>query len=303
MNYQKKLFAMMFVCLACMPCLAQQEKKPMVIFLPDDVWMKDNGFIEEKTDVDSSKQVFLRYADALRNHREMSSALLSLQNSFLERGFGVVNNETIINDSEANMSIGSLMNQLRPDFQVLVDFTVKETRRPLSDVTCNLKVLDAYTFDNITTISNTREMTSDPTSIALRKIFLGRSDQLIQEIIDYILDLRDNGRKINVRFTVAKGASIDYQEDDVNGQTLKDYLFQYLKKYTVNGALKNGRQRSTFCEFRDVRIPFFNSQGDLLDYQQWADDVMKALSTDLGKSIQKSKSSSLGSVNFILGGE
>jgi len=97
------LLSALFIC--CAVC-AQQSYQPTVMILPDKMWMTTNGFVEEKTQ-DSITQKCYLYIDAIIKNRDMSSALFSLQQSFLEMGYQVIDKETIVSTPEANSLLGS----------------------------------------------------------------------------------------------------------------------------------------------------------------------------------------------------
>ena len=296
MELRKQVFVFLLVCMTCMDGIAQT-----VIVVPDDVWMKENGFVEEK-DVDGVKMLSFRYADALLNHREMSEALSCAQEIFKENGAKVVSNEMIIKGPGTNESISSLLEQQRPDFLAYLDYSVKESK-PFKNVSCSLKVLDAYTYDLIGSMNKSDNHNMEPIQIALRNLLIFESHGVIDDIFHYAADLNLNGRKINVVFSAADGSGVDFQNDDIDGQVLKDYLMKWLKEHSVKGALQLGRQKSTICEFRGVRIPFFDAEGNRTDYELWGSNAMKELREDSGLKIKRADNTSLGSVDFIIGAE
>lgn len=297
MELRKQVFVFLLVCMTCMEGIAQT-----VIVIPDDVWMKENGFVEEK-DVDGAKMLSFRYADALLNHREMSEALSCAQELLKDNGAKVVSNEMIIKGPGTNESLSSLMEQQRPDFLVYLDYSVKENRKPFKSLFCSLKAFDAYTYDLIGSMNKSENHMMDPLQTALKELLTFESHGFMDEILHYAADLNMNGRKINVVFSAADGSGVDFQNDDIDGQVLKDYLMNWLKEHSVKGALQLGRQKSTICEFRGVRIPFFDAEGNRTDYEMWGSNAMKELREDSGLKIKRADNTSLGSVNFIIGAE
>ena len=288
------LFSSLFICCTVS---AQQSYKPTAILLPDIVWMNDHGFVEEKTQDGTTVKCY-KYADALSKDRDMSDALRGIQQLFQERMFQVIDRETIVNSPEANENINSLINSLHPDIRMYLDYSVKEMGLR-KNITWSLAAYDVYCGQLMARISDAVEFTMDPVSYALQKRLAGKIDDFINQMFIYIMDLRDNGRMVNLRFT--SGDSVDYGKDMVDGQLLKDYLHQWIRQRAVGGDVKTGRQQNNLCEFLQVRIPFFTEQGDLLLPSQWADSILEAFVKDSGLKIKRDSNSPLDYITFIIG--
>ena len=138
---------------------------------------------------------------------------------------------------------------------------------------------------------------------AIRKAVAGNCDDFCQQIIDYFLDLRDNGRKINVIFRAAKGAGINFIKDEIGdeGDTYDEFLYDWVKKHAVKSACKKGRKTANMVEFKSVRIPFFNEEDEPIEAEDWAKKVRKAFKDETGIKVSKGQGNTLGRVNFIVG--
>lgn len=98
------------------------------------------------------------------------------------------------------------MQQARPDIRVDVDYAVQMVG-PRKNISYTIKAVDAYTYEQVSSVEGTISMTMDPTDLALRKAVAGNCDDLCDRIIEYYKDLRDNGRKIVVVFRSAPSAA------------------------------------------------------------------------------------------------
>ena len=143
----------------------------------------------------------------------------------------------------------------------------------------------------------------DPTDLAMRKAVAGNCDDFCQQIIDYFLDLRDNGRKINVVFRAAKGAGINFIKDEIgdDGDTYDEFLYEWVKKHAVKSSCKKGRKTANMVEFKAVRIPFFNEDDEPIEAEDWAKGVRKAFKAETGIKVSKGQGNTLGRVNFLVG--
>ena len=287
------LLSSLFICCT----VSAQSYMPTVIVMPDKVCMNDHGFVEEKI-LDGTTVKCYKYADALSQNRDMAEACLAVQQQFQERGFAVIDRETIVNSPEANENISSLINSLHPDIRVYFDFSVKAMGFR-KNITCSLAAYDVYCGQLVARISDAVEGTTDPLSLALKKKLAGNGDDFFQQMIDYIVDLREHGRIFNLRFT--SSAAVDYEKDMVDGQLLKDYLYQWIRQRVIDGEVKKGRQQNNLCEFRQVRVPFFNEQGNPVHPDQWADSIVEAFAKDSGLKIKRDLNGPLDCITFIIG--
>ena len=176
---------------------------------------------------------------------------------------------------------------------------------PRKYISFNLTAVDAYTMEQIAECPGSVEGTTDPVDLALRKIIAGKCDDFCQQMIDHFLDLRQNGREIHVVFRAAAGSGIDFLRDEIgeDEDTYNDFLHQWIRKHAVNRAGKKGRQTKNMCEFKNVRIPFFDEDGEPTDPETWAKGIRKAFKAETGIKIKKGDDSGLGQVNFIVGEE
>ena len=148
-------------------------------------------------------------------------------------------------------------------------------------------------------------MTMDPLDLALRKAVAGNCDEFCQQMIDYFIDLRDNGRKINVIFRAAEGAGINFIRDEIGDdeETYDEYLYSWIKKHALNNACKKGRKTKNLVEFKAVRIPFFDEEGEPMEAEDWAKGIRKAFKAETGIKIAKGQNNTLGRVNLLVGVE
>lgn len=307
------------MCFTLFTAKAQEAAMPTIIVFPADSWMNDHGFMNHVMN-DGETEYMPRYNDAFVQAREIGTVIQAIQKVLEERKFEHEDLQNLIRDMKreraeelANAADGDasekgamdeLMQQARPDIRVDVDYAVQSVG-PRKNISYTLKAVDAYTSEQVSSVEGTIQMTMDPIDLAMRKAVAGNCDDFCQQMIDYFLDLRDNGRKINVVFRAAKGAGINFLKDEIgdDGDTYDEFLYSWVRKHAVRSACKKGRKTGNMVEFKSVRIPFFNADNEPIEAEDWAKGVRKAFRAETGIKVSKGQGNTLGRVNFLVGAE
>lgn len=298
-------------------CFAQQADMPVIIVFPDNNFMRDHGYYRD-IDNDGSRMTIYNYKDAFEMNEEIGLAVQATQDVFEEHGFRHEDlQETLRNmDMESAVELArkskgrgtesgimeEILQQANPDIRIDLNYSVKPLG-PRKNISFKLKAVDVYTREQIAFCDGTVEGTMDGVGLALRKIINGKSEEFCQKIINYFTDLRNNGRKITVVFRAGDGSGIDFLNDEVgpDDDIYSDFLLSCIRKHAVNRSASMGRQTDVICEFKNVRIPFFDQNGDPLTARSWAKGVIKAFKAEAGLKVKNDIGGGLGLVNFIIG--
>lgn len=296
---------------------AQQADMPTIIVFPDDVWMNDHGYMD-KFNNDGETEYLGRYSEAFAENREVAKAIDGVQKALADYGFDFEDLQTLLKgmkderaremayaadgDAMEKSAMDELMQQALPDIRIDVDYSV-EPFGFRKNISFSVKAVDAYCYNQIALIEGNITDTSDPVDLALRKIVRAKGNEFCEQIKDYFLDLRENGRQITVVFRVADGSGIDFLRDEIgeDEDTYNDFLHKWIRKHAVNRAAKKGRQTRKMCEFKNVRIPFFNDEGEPNEPEQWANGIRKAFRTETGQKVVKGAGNTLGRVTMLVG--
>lgn len=296
---------------------AQQADMPTIIVFPDDVWMNDHGYMD-KFNNDGETEYIGRYSEAFAENREMGMAIQGVQRALTDYGFQHEDLQAQLKDMKRERAeeiayaadgdamekgaMDELMQQARPDIRVDLDYAVQPFGFRKS-ITFRVKAVDAYCYNQVASIEGTITDTSDPVDLALRKMVKAKSQEFCEQIMDYFRDLRDNGRMITVVFRVAEGSGIDFLRDELgeDEDTYGDFLLKWVRKHAVNRAAKKGRQSKKMCEFKNVRIPFFDDEGEPTEPEQWANGVRKAFRAETGQKVVRGQGNTLGRVTMLVG--
>lgn len=315
----KKIFiSMLLLITMSMTCYAQTADKPKIIVFPDNIWMNDHGYMTVINN-DGKKLRIPRYDDMFNENRDMATAIQAVQYVFEKRGFehedlqntlrsmDMESAEEMARQSEGagteNGMIEEILKQANPDIRIDLDYAVKPIG-PRKNISFRLKAVDAYSSEQVASCEGTIEGTTDQTDLALRKVIAGKSEEFCQQIIDYFRDLRANGRKVTVIFRAGAGSGIDFLNDEVgsSGDIYSDFLHDWLRNHAVKKAATMGRQTKNLCEFKNVRIPFFDDSGNPTNARRWAQGIRKAFIAETGIKIKNDiVGSGMGRVNFLVG--
>jgi len=315
----KKLFCSVVLCLMGMTSFAQTATMPTLILFPDDRWMDQHGFVDI-ADGDGKNNRLFRYNDAFVENTEIGTAITAVQAVFEERGFKHKDLPNLLKQQDRRRGMemarkadgkgtqGSnmkrILQQANPDIRVDLFYSVKPYGFR-KDIHFELKAVDAYTMEQVSSCQGDIVGTADPLELALRKVIAGKSEEFCEKMVNYFLDLRDNGRKVMLYFMVPDGTEVDLTNDEVPGQgkVYQDYLLDWIQEHSVNQSGTTSMADATEVDFEDVRVPFFNDLGKPTDTRQWARQIATQLKNDAGITVKIDPDSGLGQVTFIVEAE
>lgn len=313
----KKLFVLFILLYSLnIGVIAQDATMPTIMVFPDDVWMNANGFTSE-IESDGVKREWLMYDKAFKDNLEMSTAIQTVQAilndyrfqckdlmSYLEVGTDNTSLQSMLNESRIlGISFNNkdfMMQKAGADIRVDLNYDVRKMG-PRKSISYVLKAVDPYSHEQIAFCQGSVEPTMEPVDLAIRKAIASKADDFCHQIIDYFLDLRSNGRKITIFFRADDSSGIDFLNDKVGSTNIdyNDMLFDVLKKHAVGFAVSKGRITKTFCEFKDVRIPFFDEDGNSIVAVDWAKGVRKAFE-EAGLKIKIGSSLGVSYINLLV---
>ena len=253
-----------------------------VLVLPADVWMNTNNYVKV-VEADGMTYRIMDYSKALGFNRDMSIVLTTVQRQLQDHGFDVVSTAQMLDGLGEDSDINNLELTVRPDIVVYVDYSMTQ-KGPLKNVHLKMEAIDPYCRASVAMVQDDREGMLDPLTFAIRKMVAGCGEEFSQQLIDRLMDLRQNGREVRIAFRAKMNSNINFKQDKVGeGDTLLcDYLFEWMCKQAVNQAVKQGRQRDTLCEFRSVRIPLFDKDGNVNRPERHIETLTKAFAEDTG---------------------
>lgn len=274
----KKLLILLFAVFAQFTAFAQEAVIPRIIAFPSRLYMNQRSF-GETVKVSGRERFIPDYDKAFLNDPYLKTALTIVSNEMHDRGFEIemlesslqdIGDLNAINDAQDGaMTIDDkIMDGVRPDIKLEVEFYISSTLGPRKGWTIKVNAVDAYTNEPVGNVDAVIDPTSDVPDLVLKKFMAGNIDDFCSKVQNYFVDLRERGRKVNVLFRVKDGSGINLEEDEYDDAPVNEFFEDWLKKFA-----KGRSSRTTRCTKNlmscTVRIPFFDEEGAPLETKQW----------------------------------
>lgn len=288
-----------------------QAIMPTMVVFPDNRWMKGNNYAKE-IDNNGQTQLVPDYASAFNNDAYLNGAILTFNGLLKDRGYDVADLKSALGDLDQQMADAMTENHemadpadilamsVQPDIRINLDYGVSQSLGPRCAYNILVGAVDAYTNEPIADINANSDISSETIDLVLKKALSGKFDEFSTKCTNYYLDLRENGRKVNVIFSVKSGSSINFQETELNGDPLDEYLEDWVMERSYKKQARvQGRASAHRLSFI-IRIPFFEEGTDTpLSTKRWARALRKDIQS-IGLTA-KVMERGLGRVEIILG--
>lgn len=304
-----KKFIIAVLALICqMPMFAQTKATiPTIIAFPSNQYMNKNGFGQKVTT--NGRTTFMPdYDQAFLEDPYLKTALITISDALREREYDIKMLEAALNNVREQSAIAAaenaevsiedkLMESVRPDIKLEVEFRVSSTLGPRKGWTINVAAVDAYTSDPVGAFPTViTDPSSEQPELVLKKAIAGNIDDLHAKIMNYFQDLHDNGRKVVVAFHSWSG--VNFEDDEINGDPMNEYLEDWIAERALNNNSRLVSGSEHVLNF-SVRIPFFDETGKPIDARRWSRQLRKDLQTLGVKATLRTRG--LGRVDIYLG--
>ncbi len=287
-----------------------QAKKPILMVVPADAWLHNNGFTKKVT-IGGKEELDLDYERALQTNSDLNLVISKMGEIMADRGFPLQDlgqtikdlkaeaAENLVMDNQETM-LDQLARQAKCDIIMQLEYTVTPGMKG-RQLTFNLKGLDAYTNKIVTAASGTSQPANAIVPELLAEAANAHMDKFIAGLTTHFDDLFANGREITVRVKLAPGSSITSLDEEIGGEELRDLI----EKWCAENAEKNRIGSPTgdaILTIPQVRIPLYNSEGRAIDARGWAKGLQKYLKETTGQGV-KLLAKGLGTATLIIGGK
>lgn len=292
------------------------EKKPTLMLLPSDNWCTQRYY----TKTFDNQGINVRIPDyqrAFQEDLELKNVLAKVRELLINRGYSVKDcaqelnniatktaeeNVTISKTSGASMTespLDILKRRVKADILIKVDWNVNKSQNSQS-VTFILEAVDTYTSKNIASVSGTGPMSDNIIASQLETAIETHITSFDSQMTMYYNDLETRGREIV--FTVRCWDSWENDlETEFGGEELVDCIQNWMRKNTVNGVFNLSDGTENFAQFEQVRIPFFDVNGNSMDARSFATMLRKYLAKEPYFISAKVMIRGLGEAMLILG--
>lgn len=292
------------------------EKKPTIMLLPSDNWCTQR-FFTQTFDNQGIKVRIPDYQRAFQEDLELKNVLAKVRELLINRGYSVKDcaqelNNIATKNAEDNVTMSKtsgasltespldmLKRRTKADILIKVDWNVNKSQGSQS-VTFILEAVDTYTSKNIASVSGTGPMSSNIIASQLETAIESHINSFDSQMTMYYNDLEKKGREIV--FTVRCWDSWENDlETEYDGEELVDCIQAWMRKNTVNASFNLSDGTENFAQFEQVRIPFFDENGNSMDARAFATKLRKYLAKEPFFITAKVMTRGLGEAIIILG--
>lgn len=262
--------------------------KPSIMVVPSNVWCKENGFLRIEDGAS-----FPDYKAALNSSMDLQNVISKINILMSERGFPLENLETaikgleysevenrMIRDKETGTgiqetSLDRLYRQSKSDIVLQLTWGVNKMAAKRS-VTFNVQALDSYTNKQIAGVQGTGAASfSAEIPVLLEEAVLAHMDILTSRLTDYFDNMRSEGREIALDICLFD-TDVDF-ETEYGDEELSEVIARWMAEATVNHRFSRAPSTATMLQFRNVRIPLTDKDGQAMDAYAFARGLARFL--------------------------
>lgn len=234
---------------------------PTIMLFPSEAWMKEHGYGENvvtngrsRWNSDYHKAFDNENIDRteIRTALSTTSAILTsigFKCEDLEQSLGGLDEDAALAD-EFGVDLDDNAERVIPDIKVDVNWKLEKTVLASKQYSVQLIAKDYYTNDVIAAIDEPGNLSSEGLKGDLRRVIESHMADFSDKLKESFEKTLKYGREIKVTI-LAKG--VDFNTDQLEGQTMKFYFRDVLKSIAKNGVSNNKRDNARLQEYR-VRI-------------------------------------------------
>lgn len=270
-----------------------EQAMPTIMVIPSDQSLKGSkaATIEIIDGAEYIKRDYLKY---LLENRDNKALMRFIQDKFIQMDFPLSDLEQSLknlNNLETSNEVNGLATDAKtmllatvnPDYILELDYSFGFGRNIMNhnkELNCILSIIDPTTEKVLS--STTLQGSGKEINEALASINPKDFDALSNNLKNEFTKTIKKGREITVRVTVDKNSGILLTDRLSNGETLSDYIIDYLDDNTKKGTYSLQRNSGNELYFTNVRISNLNANGRQTNAYKWGRDLCRSLREDLG---------------------
>ncbi len=287
----KRLLSILVITLVSLEVFGQ-AKKPIIMVIPSDNWMKQNGFIDMVNNQGTSMAV-PNYSKAFMDNAKLGQVISMISGILEKRGFPPklleqtlksINNEIaeeVVTTSKSGSDLAEspldrLKRVAKPDIILQLSWSINQ-RGPYKSVSFNLQGIDAYTNKPAGSSTGTGPEDSASSEILLlEEAVLANIDIFASNLQRHFEDMFANGREVVLK--IRKWNSWDKDlESEFEGKELNEHIEDWISKNTVKGKFSVTDISENRMTIEQVRIPLLDESGKATDTRNWARNLQRHL--------------------------
>lgn len=275
-----------------------QTQKPTMLVIPSDQLLQRFDKIKQQEALGKTIQV-RDYSGYLMTDQDSKFIISSIQSKFIDFGYPLNDLEQTlksINDQEMLDAVDGiqkdaktiLLTSAKPDIILELDYSL-QTDRSSRDfkktLTYTIRAIDAFSNKVIATIQQTNfsdgQKSSTPAS--LMQAAIDKDSKIFtQQINNHFNTIIEAGRDITLRVTIENGVNLTMSDECLDGDAYSDFIIDWIKVNTLQGAYNMQRNTETEMYFTNVRIKTLNENGTQYSAYDFARELSKALNKGCG---------------------
>lgn len=275
-----------------------QTQKPTMLVIPSDQLLQRFGKLKQQEALGKTIQV-RDYSGYLMTDQDSKFIISSIQSKFIEFGYPLNDLEQTlksINDQEMLDAVDGiqkdaktiLLTSAKPDIILELDYSL-QTDRSSRDfkktLTYTIRAIDAFSNKVVATIQQTNfsdgQKSSTPASLMQAAIDKD-SKTFTNQINNHFNTIIESGRDITLRVTIESGVNLKMSNECLNNDSYTDFIIDWVKVNTMQGAYNMQRNTETEMYFTNVRIKTLNENGTQYSAYDFARELSKALNKGCG---------------------
>lgn len=275
-----------------------QTQKPTMLVIPSDQLLQRFGKLKQQEALGKTIQV-RDYSGYRMTDQDSKFIISSIQSKFIEFGYPLNDLEQTlksINDQEMLDAVDGiqkdaktiLLTSAKPDIILELDYSL-QTDRSSRDfkktLTYTIRAIDAFSNKVVATIQQTNfsdgQKSSTPASLMQAAIDKD-SKTFTNQINNHFNTIIESGRDITLRVTIESGVNLKMSDECLNNDSYTDFIIDWVKVNTMQGAYNMQRNTETEMYFTNVRIKTLNENGTQYSAYDFARELSKALNKGCG---------------------
>lgn len=275
-----------------------QTQKPTMLVIPSDQLLQRFGKLKQQEALGKTIQV-RDYSGYLMTDQDSKFIISSIQSKFIEFGYPLNDLEQTlksINDQEMLDAVDGiqkdaktiLLTSAKPDIILELDYSL-QTDRSSRDfkktLTYTIRAIDAFSNKVVATIQQTNfsdgQKSSTPASLMQAAIDKD-SKTFTNQINNHFNTIIESGRDITLRVTIESGVNLKMSDECLNNDSYTDFIIDWVKVNTMQGAYNMQRNTETEMYFTNVRIKTLNENGTQYSAYDFARELSQALNKGCG---------------------
>lgn len=275
-----------------------QTQKPTMLVIPSDQLLQRFDKIKQQEALGKTIQV-RDYSGYLMTDQDSKFIISSIQSKFIDFGYPLNDLEQMlksINDQEMLDAVDGiqkdaktiLLTSAKPDIILELDYSLqtdRSSRDYKKTLTYTIRAIDAFSNKVVATIQQTNfsdgQKSSTPASLMQAAIDKD-SKTFTKQINNHFNTIIEAGRDITLRVTIENGVNLTMSDECLDGDAYSDFIIDWIKVNTLQGAYNMQRNTETEMYFTNVRIKTLNENGTQYSAYDFARELSKALNKGCG---------------------